>query len=107
MDYDHHNDGVIVADRKKEKQKVKPPRMYAAVLNNDDFTTMDFVVQILEEVFLKGTEEALQIMLDVHHNGKGIAGVYTKDVAETKAIIATQKAAENGFPLLVTVEPIE
>jgi ATP-dependent Clp protease adaptor protein ClpS len=81
------------------------PRLWRVLLHNDDYTTQEFVVWILETIFHKGPQEAVAIMLSVHESGLGLAGIYTRDVAETK-IKAVQDAAEaNEFPLLVTMEP--
>ena len=94
----------IVAETRQEK-KVERPRMWRVLLHNDDYTTQEFVVWILETIFQKPSGEALAIMLNVHRSGLGIAGVYTRDVAETKSRTATQQAEEHEFPLLVTMEP--
>ncbi|MBI2424673.1 MAG: ATP-dependent Clp protease adapter ClpS [Candidatus Hydrogenedentes bacterium] len=89
----------------RERQKVERPRRYKVLLLNDDYTTMEFVVLILEEVFQKTRDEAVRVMLNVHENGKGVAGVYVKDIAETK-IAATHKfAQEHGYPLKCGMEP--
>ena len=86
-------------------QRVEPPRMWRVLLHNDDYTTQDFVVWILESIFHKGRGEAFAIMMNVHRTGLGIAGVYTHDVAETKLKAAKQEAEHQEFPLLVTMEP--
>ena len=80
-------------------------RRYQVVLHNDDYTTMEFVVAILMKHFHKPPAEALHIMLQVHHKGAGIAGVYTRDVAETKVAEVIDEARQEGMPLLLTVEP--
>ena len=79
--------------------------MWKVLLHNDDYTTQDFVVWVLEEVFQKPRAEALAVMLNVHRSGLGVAGVYTHDVAETKMKATKQLAEEQEFPLLVTIEP--
>ncbi|MBU2490357.1 MAG: ATP-dependent Clp protease adaptor ClpS [Proteobacteria bacterium] len=79
--------------------------MYRVLLHNDDYTTMDFVVQVLTSVFRKPSAEAVLIMLNVHENGIGVAGVYTAEVAETKIHIVHQMAREKGFPLRCSMEP--
>ena len=79
--------------------------MYRVILLNDDYTTMDFVVEILMSVFHKDPFEATQIMLDVHQNGKGIVGVYTYDIAKTKVTQVEQLAKEKEFPLGIIMEP--
>jgi ATP-dependent Clp protease adaptor protein ClpS len=86
-------------------QEVQKPRMWRVLLHNDDYTTQDFVVWVLETVFHKPTAEAFDIMLSVHRSGMGVAGVYTHDVAETKLKTTRQLAEEHEFPLLVTMEP--
>lgn len=79
--------------------------MYRVILLNDDYTTMEFVVLILETVFKKSPTEAQEIMLAVHRKGKGTAGVYTKEVAETKVAIVHHLARENEYPLKCQMEP--
>ena len=86
-------------------QRVELPRMWRVLLHNDDYTTQDFVVWVLESIFRKGTAEAVAIMLSVHQSGVGLAGVYTRDVAETKVKATRELAEEHEFPLLVTMEP--
>jgi ATP-dependent Clp protease adaptor protein ClpS len=85
-------------------QQVDRPRMWRVLLHNDDYTTQDFVVWVLETVFHKNPGEAFDIMMSVHRTGMGIAGVYTHDVAETKEKTTRQVAEEHEFPLLVTME---
>lgn len=84
----------------------KEPELYQVVLLNDDYTTMEFVVTILETVFEKGPAEAFQIMMHVHRNGRGIAGVYPWEVAETKVETVTSLAREAGFPLKAVTEKV-
>jgi ATP-dependent Clp protease adaptor protein ClpS len=79
--------------------------MFKVLFHNDDYTTMEFVVEILMGVFRRTRVEATRIMLSVHRTGKGVAGVYTREVAETKAGLAMDRARERGYPLLVTTEP--
>jgi ATP-dependent Clp protease adaptor protein ClpS len=81
------------------------PRRYKVIFHNDDYTTQEFVVFVLERFFHKSETEARHIMLTVHHKGAAVAGVYTKDVAETKAQQVMDAARENGMPLLLTTEP--
>jgi len=90
----------------KERAEVKKrePTLYNVVLLNDDYTTMDFVIEVLETVFERTPAEAYRIMLHVHHNGRGIAGVYPWEVAETKADKVVGLASGAGFPLQATVE---
>ena len=82
----------------------KVPKLYAVVLYNDDITTMDFVVEMLVKVFHKTTADASDIMMQVHQQGRGVAGVYTFDIAVTKKKQGEQMAAERGFPLRLGVE---
>src|SRR5688572_858335 len=89
----------------RSDQQLEQPRLWRVLLHNDDYTTQDFVVWVLETVFHKPTVEAFDIMLSVHRSGMGIAGVYTHDVAETKLKTTRQLAEEHEFPLLVTMEP--
>lgn len=89
-----------------ERIKVKKPRQYKVILLNDDFTTMDFVVQILEGVFMKSPSEAVQIMLQVHHQGKGVCGIYPKQIAEAKSELVHKRAQAEGFPLRCVIEEI-
>jgi len=87
------------------KPEVTPPPRYRVLMHNDDYTTMDFVVCMLEVVFHKPAAEAEQIMFQVHKNGMGVCGVYTAEVAETKIAIVHRHAREHGFPLLCSTEP--
>jgi ATP-dependent Clp protease adaptor protein ClpS len=84
--------------------KSKEPTQYKVVLLNDDYTTMDFVIQVLEEVFQRSPAEAYRIMMHVHVNGRGIAGVYPWEIAETKVQTVTSMAREAGFPLRAALE---
>lgn len=88
----------------ESKTKLEKPKMYKVLLHNDDFTTMDFVVFILEYVFLRSEAEAVSIMLKVHTEGVGIAGTYPYDVAYMKSQKAMNLAKAREFPLLVTLE---
>ncbi len=88
----------------KELQETKTPSLYRVFLLNDDFTTMDFVVLVLEQIFHKSSVEATQIMLHVHKCGKGLAGVYTKEIAETKIDTVHSVARKNGYPLRCGLE---
>ena len=87
------------------ERKVEKPPLYKVLLHNDDYTTMDFVVYILRAIFRHSEAEAFRIMLSVHQRGVGVAGVYTYEVAETKAAKTMRLARKNEFPLLCTVEP--
>lgn len=85
-------------------QETKEPRLFRVLLLNDDYTTMDFVVSVLENVFHKTAVEAAQIMLNVHKNGIGLAGIYTREIAETKVALVLELAVRNGFPLKCRME---
>jgi ATP-dependent Clp protease adaptor protein ClpS len=89
----------------RSEQKLERPRMWRVLLHNDDYTTQEFVVWVLETVFRRPRAEAFSIMMSVHRSGLGVAGVYTHDVAETKVKTTRQIAEEQEFPLLVTMEP--
>lgn len=91
--------------RPKAEPRLQRPRLWRVLLHNDDYTTQDFVVWILESVFRKPRGEAFTIMMSVHRSGMGIAGIFTHDVAETKVKTTKQLAEEHEFPLLVTMEP--
>lgn len=88
----------------KKDIKVKKPRMYKVILHNDHYTTMDFVVEVLVTIFHKNIMEATELMLQVHRNGLGICGVYTYDIAQTKANQVHTLARQREFPLKCTVE---
>jgi len=96
-----------IKTRSKEKavEKIKEPEDYRVILLNDDYTTMDFVVMVLVDIFDKNLEDANRIMLDVHERGKGIVGQYPWDIAATKAEQVHELARENEFPLKCIVEP--
>jgi ATP-dependent Clp protease adaptor protein ClpS len=87
------------------EERLKRPRMWRVLLHNDDYTTQEFVVWVLEQIFHKPHAEAFAIMLSVHQSGLGVAGVYTHDMAATKVQSATDAAEAQDFPLLVTMEP--
>ena len=89
----------------KAQDDVKEPFMYKVLLHNDDYTTKEFVVEVLQGVFHKPAIEAMKIMMDVHKRGKGIVGVYTWDIAQTKVAQVRQMAKEREFPLKCSVEP--
>lgn len=89
------------------RPKLKRPSMYKVVMMNDDYTPMDFVIEILEVFFGMGEEQATQIMLKVHNEGKAVCGVFTRDIAETKAAQVNQYAQENEHPLLCEIEVAE
>ena len=91
--------------RVEEQSKAKEPPLYNVLLLNDHYTTMEFVVSVLQAVFRKSHTEAFEIMLSIHQRGSGIAGVYTRDIAETKAQTAEQLARSAGYPLRCALEP--
>lgn len=88
----------------REETVLKPPPMYKVVLLNDDFTPMDFVIFILQEYFHKDTETAMRIMLKVHHEGKGVCGIFPRDIASTKVKQVIRHARQEGHPLQCTME---
>ncbi len=98
-------DDAVVLERKS--QRVEPPRMYQVVLLNDDFTPMEFVVLVLQEYFNKDRETATQIMLKIHLEGRGVCGVFTRDLATTKVEQVLQAARHHGHPLQCLSEPVE
>ena len=89
----------------RTKLETKRPELFKVLLLNDDYTTMDFVVEVLETIFNKAPAEAYRIMMAVHTQGKGLCGVYTFDIAETKVQTVIDRAREQGFPLKATMEP--
>lgn len=91
----------------EERKKTRRPRKWKVLLHNDDFTTMEYVVDVLIRHFHKPPAEATHIMLQVHQKGVGVAGVYTREVAETKVAEVTDEARANGMPLKLTTEPEE
>ena len=99
---DRQTSGEIL---ERTKQVTKKPDLYKVVLLNDDYTTMDFVIEILETIFHKQPAEAHRIMMMVHTQGKGLCGVYPFEVAETKVATVIDRARENGFPLRAAMEP--
>jgi ATP-dependent Clp protease adaptor protein ClpS len=101
----HPGDAAVAVPKTKSEKKVAKPPLFKVLLHNDDYTTMEFVVEVLQTVFHHDLERATRIMLHVHQRGVGVAGTYPGDVAETKVekVMAMARAAE--FPLLCTVEP--
>lgn len=90
----------------ESQEKVEEPPLFKVLLHNDDYTTMEFVVWILESVFNMPEEQAIQVMLNVHLRGIGVAGIYTYEIAETKVQRSLALAQEQEFPLLVTMEAL-
>ncbi len=98
-----HDDGLAIHEA---KPKLNRPPLYKVVLLNDDYTPMDFVVEILEQFFAMNQEQAIQIMLEVHTRGRGVCGIFTYDVAETKAFLVNEFARQHQHPLQCTLEPV-
>ena len=96
-----HQDSSVLAP---ERAKAKPPRMYKVILFNDDYTTMDFVIEVLQRFFAMNRERALQTMLKVHSEGSAVCGVYSLDVAETKVSQVSAFAKQHGHPLRCGME---
>ena len=94
--------GGEVLDKRREKAQL--PKLYRVILHNDDFTTMDFVVNVLETIFGKSPAEAHGIMMQVHVRGQGVCGAYTFEVAETKVATVHEQARDAGFPLRAGME---
>ena len=99
------NDDAVVLERRA--QRTKPPQMFQVVLLNDDFTPMEFVVHVIQEFFSKDRETATQIMLKIHLDGRGVCGVYTRDMAATKVNQVMEAAHQAGHPLQCVSEPVE
>ena len=97
----HPDDGIAVQEA---RPKLKPPSLYKVILNNDDYTPMDFVVEILAVFFNMDVETATRIMLNVHNSGKGICGIFTREIAESKVAQVNNYSRENQHPLLCTME---
>jgi ATP-dependent Clp protease adaptor protein ClpS len=101
-DTERRTEGEIL---ERPRQETKNPELYRVLLLNDDYTTMDFVVEILENVFNKSPAEAYRIMMAVHTQGQGLCGVYPFEVAETKVAAVVDLARGSGFPLRAAIEP--
>lgn len=97
----NQSDGEVL---QRDETEVREPPMYRVLLLNDDYTSMEFVTLILQQVFHKSSIEAERIMLEVHRAGKGLAGIYTKDIAETKIALVHQLAAQHEYPLRCCME---
>jgi ATP-dependent Clp protease adaptor protein ClpS len=102
---EEHETGVVLKER--HEKKVTYPRMYRVLLHNDDYTPMDFVVRLLQTVFHRSESDATAIMLHVHNNGVGVAGVYTHEIAETKVVQVHLLARKAEVPLMASMEPEE
>ncbi|MDX9720575.1 MAG: ATP-dependent Clp protease adapter ClpS [Myxococcota bacterium] len=104
MSDDREYDGDSAVET-RQKSSVRKPRRYVVLLLNDDYTTMEFVIEVLESIFNKSPSEATAIMLKVHHEGQGVAGSYSREVAETKVEQVHDRAKAKGFPLRATFQP--
>ena len=100
------HEGQETAILQRQEQQVKPPSLYQVVLFNDDFTPMEFVVQVLENFFNHTRQSAMLLMLKVHHEGRAICGVFTKDIAATKVDTVLTAAQKAGHPLQCTMEAL-
>ena len=98
---DHKTDGEVL---EKTRPKTKRPKLYRVILHNDDYTTMEFVIEVLETIFLKSPAEAFRIMMSVHTRGHGVCGAYSYEVAETKVGQVHDRAREQGYPLRASME---
>lgn len=96
---------LVDEQKEKQRQAIKPPRKYKVMLNNDDYTPMDFVVEVLTRFFNMDSDKATEVMLKVHYDGKAVCGVYSAEVAETKVAQVNQYARDNEHPLLCSFEP--
>ncbi len=96
--------GQKTIEKSNTKIEIKKPKMYKTIIHNDDYTTMEFVVKVLIEIFRKSPMEATKVMYDVHRTGVGIAGIYSYDIAATKTVQAMTLAEESGFPLKFSME---
>jgi ATP-dependent Clp protease adaptor protein ClpS len=101
VNFDNEMDGELLS--KARKSVAKPP-LYKVFLLNDDYTTMEFVVEVLEVIFKHNHIQATVVMLDIHNNGKGVAGTYTREIAETKIAQVHAAAKRSGFPLKCRME---
>ena len=99
---DREGGGTVVVERKKAR--TKPPTLYQVVLLNDDYTPMEFVVMVLQQYFQRDLETATHIMLKIHHEGRGVCGVYPKDIASTKVELVLAAARRDGHPLQCIME---
>jgi ATP-dependent Clp protease adaptor protein ClpS len=99
--------GVGTVPEEKTKQRLQKPKLFKVIFHNDNYTTQEFVIAVLRSIFHKQESDAVAIMLNVHINGMGVAGVYTWEVAETKVNETHARAREYEFPLKLTIEPEE
>lgn len=99
-------DGGIAVETEEQRPDLDHPKKYAVILHNDDYTSMDFVIEVLRRFFHKTKEESEAIMWKVHREGRGVAGIYSFEIAETKVAQVTEAARARGFPLKCTLEEI-
>ena len=105
--HDETQDDLDTVTQTRPEEKTKKPRLFRVLVHNDDYTTREFVVHVLYSVFHMGEQDAVQVMMHVHNNGVGVAGVYTKEIAETKIHKVENLAREHEYPLCLTMEPEE
>lgn len=105
MASNHPNQGTGTGAATRDKVTVDEPRQYKVIFHNDDFTSMEFVTEVLIQCFNKAADEAVVLMLKVHREGMAVVGIYSYDVAMTRAAMATSRARAQGFPLRITCEP--
>jgi ATP-dependent Clp protease adaptor protein ClpS len=98
------DDDTGVATESRTERKLEKPKMFRVLLHNDDYTTMEFVIYVLQAVFHHDEAKAVQIMLHVHRSGIGVAGVYTREIAETRVSQVEELAREHEFPLRCSIE---
>mgnify|MGYP002624312707 CR=1 FL=1 len=101
----HPNQGTGTGAKTRSRVLIEEPHRYKVVFHNDDFTTMEFVTSVLRIVFGKPADEAVTLMMRVHREGQAVVGIYSYDVAMTKASLATTMARDEGYPLRITCEP--
>ena len=106
MDFNSTNEATTIKNKPKTVKGPEKPGNFAVALHNDNFTPMEFVVYVLQEVFHHPYERAEQIMLSVHNEGMGIAGIYRLEIAEQKAFDTATEAKENDYPLKITIERV-
>ena len=100
-----YQDDTGVITKTKPDEKVQRPRLYKVLMHNDDYTTRDFVVWVLQTIFRKSEGDAIRVMMHVHQTGVGVAGLYTREVAETKVAKTERLAREHEYPLRLSMEP--
>ncbi|ART83495.1 ATP-dependent Clp protease adapter ClpS [Oceanisphaera profunda] len=100
----HQTDGDLLKDKEVEEIALQPPPMYKVILNNDDYTPMEFVVEVLQRFFAMDEDKATQVMMAVHYQGKGVCGRFTAEIAETKVAQVNQYARLHEHPLLCSME---